>query len=195
VRQAPPKDPPMVKDILKEAEDHMRKSLDVLEQDLKGIRTGRASPALIERLPVPYYGTPTPLEQLATIAAPEPQLLTVRPYDPGALKDIERAIQSSELGLTPNNDGKIIRLQIPRLTEERRNELVKIVHKRVEETRVAIRNVRRDAQDHMRDFQKEKLISEDDLKRGRDDLQKLTDKIMEQVEAVGQRKEHDIREV
>lgn len=185
----------MVKDILKEAEDHMRKSLDVLEQDLKGIRTGRASPALIERLPVPYYGTPTPLEQLATIAAPEAQLLTVRPYDPGALKDIERAILSSELGLTPNNDGKIIRLQIPRLTEERRTELVKIVHKRVEETRVAIRNVRRDAQDHMRDFQKEKLISEDDLKRGRDDLQKLTDKIMEQVEAVGQRKEQDIREV
>jgi ribosome recycling factor len=185
----------MVKDALKAAEDHMRKSVEVLEQDLKVIRTGRASPALVERLPVSYYGTPTPLEQLATISAPEPQLLTIRPYDPGSLKDIERAILASELGLTPNNDGKLIRLQIPRLTEERRNELVKIVHKRVEETRVAVRNVRREAQDRLRDAQKDKLISEDDLKRGRDDLQKLTDKVMEQVEAVGQRKEDEIREV
>lgn len=185
----------MVKDVLKEAEDHMRKSIDVLDQDLKGIRTGRASPALIERLPVPYYGTPTPLEQLATISAPEPQMLMIRPYDPGSLKDIERAIQASDLGLTPNNDGKIIRLQIPRLTEERRHELIKVVHRRLEETRVSIRNVRRDAQDTLRDFQKEKMISEDDLKRGRDDLQKLTDKYMEQVEAVGKRKEDEIREV
>jgi len=185
----------MVKDILKEAEDHMHKSVEVLEQDLKGIRTGRASPALIERLSVNYYDTPTPLEQLATISAPEPQLLTVRPYDPGSLKDIERAILASELGLMPNNDGKIIRLQIPRLNEERRNELVKVVHKRVEEARIAVRNVRRDAQDQMREFQKEKLISEDDLKRGRDDLQKLTDKYTEQVDAVGRRKEQDIREV
>ncbi|MGH2594236.1 MAG: ribosome recycling factor [Anaerolineae bacterium] len=185
----------MVKDILKEAEGHMHKSVEVLEQDLKGIRTGRASPALIERLSVNYYDTATPLEQLATISAPEPQLLTVRPYDPGSLKDIERAILASELGLTPNNDGKIIRLQIPRLNEERRNELVKVVHKRVEEARIAVRNVRRDAQDQMREFQKEKLISEDDLKRGRDDLQKLTDKYVEQVDAVGRRKEQDIREV
>ena len=185
----------MVKDALKAAEDHMRKSVEVLEQDLKVIRTGRASPALVERLPVSYYGTPAPLEQLATISAPEPQLLTIRPYDPASLKDIERAILASELGLTPNNDGKLIRLQIPRLTEERRNELIKIVHKRVEETRVAVRNVRREAQDRLRDAQKDKLISEDDLKRGRDDLQKVTDKIMEQVEAVGQRKEDEIREV
>jgi len=185
----------MVKDILKEAEDHMRKSIEALEQDLKGIRTGRASPALIERLTVNYYDTPTPLEQLATISAPEPQLLTIRPYDPASLKDIERAILVSELGLTPHDDGKIIRLQIPRLNEERRNELVKVVHKRVEEARIAIRNVRRDAQDHMREFEKEKLISEDDLKRGRDDLQKLTDKYTERVDAVGQRKEHEIREV
>jgi len=185
----------MVKDVLKEAEGHMRKSVEVLEQDLKGIRTGRASPALIERLQVMYYGTPTMLEQLATISAPEPQMLMIRPYDPGSLKDIERAIQASELGLTPHNDGKLIRLPIPRLTEERRHELIKVVHKRVEEARVAVRNVRRDAQDTLRDFQKEKMISEDDLKRGRDDLQKLTDKYMEQVDAVGQRKEDEIREV
>jgi len=185
----------MVKDILKEAESHMSKSVEVLEQDLKGIRTGRASPALIERLQVAYYGTPTPLEQLATISAPEPQLLAIRPYDPGSLKEIERAILASDLGLTPNSDGKIIRLQIPRLTEERRNELVKVVHKRVEEARIAVRNVRRDAQDKMRDAEKEKLISEDELKRGRDDLQKLTDKMTEQVESVGQNKEQEILEV
>jgi ribosome recycling factor len=186
----------MVKDVLKEAEDHMRKSVEVLDQDLKGIRTGRASPALVERLPVNYYGTPTMLEQLATISAPEPQMLMIRPYDPGSLKDIERAIQTSELGLTPNNDGKIIRLQIPRLTEERRHELVRVVHKRLEEARVSVRNVRRDAQDSLRDSQKKlKLISEDDLKRGLDDLQKLTDKYVEQIEAVGKRKEDEIREV
>jgi ribosome recycling factor len=185
----------MVKVILKEAEDHMSRSVEVLEQDLKGIRTGRASPALIERLPVAYYGTPTPLEQLATISAPEPQLLAIRPYDPGSLKEIERAILASDLGLTPNNDGKIIRLQIPRLTEERRNELVKVVHKRVEEARIAVRNVRRDAQDKMRDAEKEKHISEDELKRGRDDLQKLTDKMTEQLELIGDRKEQEILEV
>ena len=184
-----------VKDILKEAEGHMHKSVEVLEQDLKGIRTGRASPALVERLMVNYYGTPTPLEQLATIAAPEPQLLSIRPYDPGSVKEIERAIQASDLGLTPNNDGKIIRLQIPRLTEERRHDLIKVVHKRVEESRVALRNVRRDAQDKLRDLEKGKQISEDDLKRGRDDLEKLTHKIMEQVEDVGKRKEQEIREV
>ena len=185
----------MVKDILKAAEDHMQKSVEVLEQDLKTIRTGRASPALVERLPISYYGTPTPLEQLATISVPEPRMLAIRPYDPGSLKEIERAILASDLSLTPNNDGKIIRLPIPRLTEERRHELVKVVHKRVEEARVAARNVRREAQDQMREAQKEKLISEDDLKRGRDDLQKLTDKIMEQIDAVGERKEQEIREV
>lgn len=189
----------MVKEILKEAEDHMLKSVEVLEQDLKGIRTGRASPALIERLLVPYYGTPTPLEQLATISAPETQLLAVRPYDPGSLKDIERAILASDLGLTPNNDGKIIRLQIPRLTEERRNELVKVVHKRMEEGRIAIRNVRREAQDRLRkaekDNEKDKHITEDELKRGLDDLQKLHDKYIEQIEAVGEDKEEEILEV
>ncbi|HEY4690901.1 MAG TPA: ribosome recycling factor [Anaerolineae bacterium] len=184
-----------VKDVLKETEGHMHRSVEVLGQDLKGIRTGRASPALVERLSVMYYGAPTPLEQLATISAPEPQLLSIRPYDPGSLKEIERAILASDLGLTPNNDGKIIRLQIPRLTEERRNELVKLVHRRVEETRVAVRNVRREAQDKLRDLEKSKQISEDDLKRGRDDLEKLTHKLMEQVEEVGRRKEQEIREV
>lgn len=185
----------MVAETLKEAKGHMRRSIGILEEDLKGIRTGRASPALIEKLLVQYYDTPTPLEQLATISAPEPQLLTIRPYDPASLKDIERAIQASELGLTPNNDGKIIRLQIPRLTEERRKELVKLVNKRIEEARIAIRNVRRDAQDQMRKMEKDKEISEDDLKRGREDLQKVTDENIEQTGKVGKHKEEEILEI
>ncbi len=173
----------------------MQKSLHALELDLRAIRTGRASPMLVERVMVNYYDTPTPLEQLATIAAPEPQLLTIRPFDAHSIKDIERAILASDLGLTPNNDGKIIRLVVPRLSEERRNELAKVVHKRLEEARISIRNVRRDTQDTLRDFEKEKMISEDDLKRARDDLQKLTDKFIEQAEAISRRKEEEIREV
>lgn len=185
----------MIKDLLHETEDHMKKTVHALEQDLSAIRTGRASPALVERLLVDYYDTPTQLQQLAVISAPEPQLLTIRPYDPSSLKNIERAIQASELGLTPNNDGKIIRLNLPPLTETRRNELVKVVHRRLEEARVSVRNIRRDALKDMRDFEKEGLVSEDDLERGENDLQKLTDKYIEQVNAVGARKEAEIREV
>lgn len=185
----------MIKDLLRETEDHMKKTVHALELDLSAIRTGRASPALVERLIVDYYDTPTQLQQLAVISAPEPQLLTIRPYDPGSLKNIERAILASELGLTPNNDGKLIRLSLPPLTESRRNELVKVVHKRVEEARVSVRNIRRDALKDMRDFEKEGLVSEDDLERGEEDLQKLTDKYIEQVNAVGARKEAEIREV
>lgn len=188
-------DPTLAKDTLKEAEDHMQKSLHAFELDLRSIRTGRASPMIVERLMVNYYDTPTPLEQLATIAAPEPQLVTIRPFDVHSIKDIERAILSSDLGLTPTNDGKIIRLAIPRLSEERRNDLIKVVHKRLEEARVSIRNIRRDAQDTLRDFEKEKMISEDDLKRAREDLQKLTDRHIEQAEALSKRKEEEIREV
>lgn len=185
----------MVKDALIEAESRMRGAVRSLDEDLSTIRTGRASPALIEKLSVEYYGSPTPLVQLATISAPEPRLLTIRPFDPGSMKDIERAIQSSDLGLTPNNDGKIIRLNIPSLTEERRHELVRVVRNRTEEARVAIRNVRRDTQNDMRDFEKEKLISEDDLQRGEDDLQKLTDQYIEQVNEASDRKEKEVLEV
>lgn len=188
-------DPTLAKDTLKEAEEHMNKTIHALELDLRGIRTGRASPMLVERVMVNYYDTPTPLEQLATISAPEPQLLTIRPFDAHSIKDIERAILASDLGLTPSNDGKLIRLVVPRLSEERRSEMVKLVHKRLEEARISIRNIRRDAQDTLRDFEKEKMISEDDLKRGRDDLQKLTDKYVEQAETVSKRKEEEIREV
>jgi len=188
-------DPSLAKEALKEAEDHMQKSVHALELDLRAVRTGRANAMIVERVMVNYYDVPTPLANLATIAAPEPQLLTIRPFDMHSIKDIERAIQSSDLGLTPTNDGKIIRLAIPRLSEERRNELIKVVHKRLEEARVAIRNIRRDTQDTLRDFEKEKMISEDDLKRGRDDLQKLTDKSIEQAESISKRKEEEIREI
>src|SRR3990170_8610551 len=166
----------MVSDALVEAESRMKGAVRALEEDLAAIRTGGPSPAIVERLAVDYYGTPTPLMQLATISAPEPRLLTIKPFDPGSLKNIERAILASDLGLTPGNDGKLIRLMIPALTEERRRELVKATHHRAEEARVAVRNVRRDVHNDLREFEKEKLISEDDLKRGEEDLQKMTDK-------------------
>ncbi len=185
----------MVKEALSEAEARMKGAVKTLEESLATLRTGRASPALIEKLEVEYYGTPTPLMQLATISAPEPRLLTIKPFDPGSLKNIERAIQASDLGLTPGNDGKLIRLVIPALTEERRHELVKATHHRSEEARVAVRNVRRDVHNDLREFEKEKIISEDELKRGEDDLQKMTDKMIEKVDALSKRKEGEIMEV
>ncbi|HEY67160.1 MAG: ribosome recycling factor [Chloroflexi bacterium] len=184
----------MIKELLRETEERMRKSIEVLEADLRTIRTGRASPALVERVMVEYYGTLTPLKQLAVISAPEPQLLTIRPYDPGSLGDIERAILKSELGLTPSNDGRIIRLPIPRLTEERRRELAKLVRHRVEEGKVALRNIRREALDDLREFEKEKLISEDDFYRGKDDLQDLIDRYSEQMDEISERKQREILE-
>jgi len=188
-------DPNLVKETLHDAEEHMKKTIHAFEIDLRAYRTGRASPAIVEHLTISYYDTPTPLQQLATITVPEAQVLMIRPFDAHSLKDIEKAISASDLGLTPNNDGKVIRLIFPRLSEERRNDLIKQVHKRLEETRVSIRNIRRDNQDLLRDFEKEKMISEDDLKRGRDELQKLTDKYIEQAETISKRKEEEIREV
>jgi ribosome recycling factor len=185
----------MIKDALTEAEERMKGAIGALSNDLAAIRTGRASPAIVERLDVQYYGSPTPLQQLATISAPEPRLLTIKPFDPASLKDIERAILASELGLTPNNDGKLIRLSIPALTEERRKGLTKVVHHRLEEARVAVRNVRRSVHEDMREFEKEKLVSEDDLKHGETELQKLTDKYIEKIEELGKRKEAEIMEI
>ena len=185
----------MIKDILKEAETRMHAAIQSLDDDLSGIRTGRATPALVEKLPVEYYGTPTPLMQLASISVPEPRSLLIKPFDPSSVKNVEKAILASDLGLTPNNDGKQIRLNLPALTEERRRELVKIVHNRLEECRIAVRNIRRDLHNDMRDFEKEKLISEDDLKRGEDDLQKITDRKVEEINEHGQRKEQEIMEV
>ena len=185
----------MIKDMLREAESQMKKAVKALENDLLTIRTGRASPALVERLPVDYYGTPTALNQLATISAPEPQMLTIRPYDPGSLRDIERAIQTSDLGLTPSNDGHLIRLILPPLNEERRRELAKVVRRRAEEGKVATRNCRRDALSDLREFEKEKLISEDDFFRGRDELQELTSRYTEMVDKIQERKEQEIKEI
>jgi ribosome recycling factor len=185
----------MIDDLLKETEARMKKTVEVLQGDLATIRTGRASPALIEKLRVDYYGTPTPLNQLAAISVPEPRLMIVRPYDPTSLSEIDRAILKSDLGLTPVNDGKLIRLPIPRLTEERRQELVRVVGRRVEEARVAIRNCRRDALRDLREMEKEKLVSEDEHYRGREDMQKLTDKYVEQVDEVGRAKEEEVKEV
>jgi ribosome recycling factor len=185
----------MLKDVYREAETRMRGAVQALEEDLSGIRTGRASPALVERLPIDYYGTATPLIQLASIGIPEPRSLLIRPFDVSSLRAIERALLASDLGLTPNNDGKAIRLNLPPLTEERRRDLVKVVHNRVEESRVAVRNVRRDIIKDLHEFEKEKMISEDDRKRGEEELQKLTDRYIEEINKVGERKEKEILEV
>ena len=185
----------MLKDVYKEAESRMRGAIQALEEDLAGIRTGRAHPALVEKLQVEYYGAPTPLVQLASISVPEPRQLLIRPFDGTTLRAIERSIQASDLGLTPNNDGKAIRLNLPPLTEERRRDLVKLVHNRIEEARVAARNVRRDSIRDLREFQDEKMISEDDLKRGEEEVQKITDRFIQEIEEIGQRKEREILEV
>jgi ribosome recycling factor len=184
----------LIRELLIETEGRMRKTVEALEGDLRTIRTGRASPALVERVMVDYYGTPTPLNQLAVISAPEPQLLTIRPYDPSSLADIERAILKSELGLTPASDGRIIRLPIPRLTEERRRDLAKLVRQRVEEAKVALRNIRRETLDDLREFLDEKMISEDQFYGARDDLQELTDRYTEQIDKIGENKQREILE-
>ena len=185
----------MIKEILREADMRMHAAIQNLDDDLAGIRTGRATPALVERLPIDYYGVPTPLMQLATISVPEPRSLLIKPFDPSSAKSIERAILASDLGITPNNDGKQIRLNLPTLTGERRRELVKVVHGRLEECRIAVRNIRRDLHKDMRDFEKEKLISEDDLKRGEEELQKVTDHNIEEINKHGLHKEREIMEV
>ncbi len=185
----------MIDEVLGELRERMEKSIEALQNDLMAIRTGRASPALVERLPVEYYGTPTPLNQMASIAAPEPRLLVIRPWDPSSLRDIERAILGSDLGLTPMNDGMLIRLSIPRLTEERRRDLVKVVSRRVEEARVAVRNLRRDALQDLKEFEKEKMISEDEFFRGKDKVQELTDEFIEKIDEIGQRKEEEVMEI
>jgi len=185
----------VIKDILKEGEARMNGTLQSLQDDLATIRTGRATPALVERLSVEYYGVPTPLMQLATIGVPEPRSLLIKPFDKTTLKAVERAILASDLGLTPNNDGQSIRLNLPPLTEERRRDLVKVVHNRLEEARVAVRNIRRDLIKDLKDFEDEKLISEDELERGEEEVQKMTDRFVADIERIGQTKEKEILEV
>jgi ribosome recycling factor len=185
----------MIRDLLKETEDRMKGAVISLEGDLAAFRTGRANPHLVDRVMVEMYGVEMPLNQMAVVSVPEPQQIAIRPYDAHALSAIERAIMKSDLGIMPNNDGKIVRLNIPRLTEERRRDLRKLVGKRVEEAKVAVRNVRRDTLNDLRDFEKEKMITEDDLHRGIDDLQELTDKYIKQIDEIGVAKEAEIMEV
>jgi len=183
-----------VDEIHSHAQDRMGKSIEVLKHELSTIRTGRASPGLLDRNVVDYYGTPTPINALATISAPEPRLLTIQPWDRQTIGPIEKAIQKSDLALNPTNDGQLIRLAIPQLNDERRRDLVKLVQRRLEEARVAVRNTRRDAIEHLRKEEKDKLISEDDAKRGQDRLQKTTDQFIAQIDEVGKEKEREILE-
>ncbi len=184
----------MVEDLLRDAEHRMQRAVDVLEEDLKRIRTGRATPALVEKITIDYYGVPTPLIQLAAITVPEPRQISIKPFDPKTIPAIERAILTSDLGLTPNNDGSTIRLFLPPLTEERRQELVRVVHKRVEQARIAIRNVRRDVLKDLREMEDEKMISEDERRRAEDKLQKLTETYIEKANKAGELKEREIME-
>ncbi|HUZ03570.1 MAG TPA: ribosome recycling factor [Thermomicrobiaceae bacterium] len=185
----------MIDDVLADAEDRMRKTIDSLHRDLAGIRTGRAATGLIERVEVNYYGTPTPLNQVAGISAPEPRMLVVQPWDRGALGAIEKALRSSDLGLNPTNDGQLIRIAIPPLNEERRKQLVKVVRQKVEEDRVAIRNVRRDALAHIKDLLHDKQIGEDDERRGEHQLQELTNRYVTEADKIGKHKEDEVLEV
>jgi ribosome recycling factor len=185
----------MVDDFFEDVSRRMQKAIDVLKQDLTAIRTGRASSALVDRITVDYYGTPTPVSQVATISVPDARLLVIQPWDRKVLADIEKAIQKSDLGINPTNDGQVIRLAIPPLNEERRREMVKAVHRKMDEHKVAVRNIRRDAHDKLREREKKKEVSEDELKRSTDRLQKLTDRFIEEMEKVGKSKEQEILEV
>jgi ribosome recycling factor len=183
-----------VDDAQRVAQDKMQKSIEAFKHELSTIRTGRATPTILDRIQVDYFGTPTPVNALATISAPEPRLITIQPWDRHAMGAIEKAIQKSDLGLNPTNDGTIIRLAIPQLNDDRRKELVKMVQKRAEEARVALRNCRRDAVDMLRKEEKDKTISEDDLKRGQERLQKTTDQFVAQVDDIARNKEREILE-
>ena len=185
----------MIADVITDTKTRMAKAIEATKHEFSSLRTGRASPALLEQIRVDYYGTPTPINQLATITVPEPRLLVVQPWDRKMVKDIERGILKSELGLNPSSDGTHVRVPIPALTEERRKELVKVAHRHAEEGRVAIRNVRREAKEMIEQFEEDGDISEDDAKRGLDELQKLTDKYIADVEALLASKDKEIMEV
>ena len=184
-----------IDEVLLDAEERMQKSVEVFRQDAESIRTGRANPNMLDSLRVDYYGTVMPLKQLATVSAPEPRLLTVQPFDRGAVKAIEKELLKSDLGLTPNVDGAIIRLSIPAMTQERRQEMVKRLKRMREDTHVAVRNVRRDCLEQLRSMEKNKEISEDDLRRYQERLQKITDDYVGQADQVSSRKEADLMEV
>jgi len=185
----------MMDDLIQDAVRRMDKSVETTQHEFNSIRTGRASAALLDHVQVDYYGTPTPLNQLATINVPEPRMLTVQPFDPSSLKSIEKAIMESDLGLTPSNDGKLIRLPIPQLTEERRRELVKLTKQYAEEGRVAVRNVRRDAIKHLEELVRNGDVGDDDERRAEERVQKLTDDHVHKIDDLLKRKEAEIMEV
>jgi ribosome recycling factor len=185
----------MIDELLQDAREHMEKSVDATRHKFGSVRTGRASTALLDRITVDYYGAQTPLKQLATVSAPEARLLTVQPYDKSSIKNIERAIMESDVGLTPNNDGQIIRLQVPELTEERRKELVKVVRHLAEEGRVAIRNIRRDVMHDLRELRDAGEAGSDDEHRAEETLQKLTDEKVKELDGLLKAKEEEILEV
>jgi ribosome recycling factor len=184
----------MINDILEECKGKMNGAIHALENDLQGIRGNRASTALVDRLRVDYYGVESELRTLANLSTPDATTIMIRPYDKGVLKAIEKAIQEANLGINPNSDGEVIRLNMPPLTRERRQELVKFLHKRLEDARIAIRNIRRSANDDLKEYEKEKMISEDEAKSGQDKVQKLTDDFIAKVEELGKAKERDILE-
>lgn len=182
----------MVQEQINDAKARMHKAVEALKAELASVRSGRASTGLVDHIKADYYGTPTPLNQIATITTPDARLIVITPFDKGAMGAIEKAILKSDLGLTPTNDGTVIRLSIPPLTEDRRRDLAKHVRKRVEEARVAVRNVRRDIHDHIRKIEHEHQISQDDLHRSESDLQKLTDEQIKEVDSIGDEKEKDL---
>ena len=184
----------MIEETYQETRDRMSKSIASFQHDLQRVRTGRASASLLDGIRVDYYGTPTPLNQMATVAIPESRLITIQPWDASVIKDIEKAIQKSDLGLTPSNDGKLIRIAIPQLTEQRRKELVKVVNKTSEDYKVAIRNIRRDANELLKGFKKDGDISEDDAFKAQDQVQKITDEYIRRVDEIAKAKEKEILE-
>jgi len=183
------------KEIAKEAERSMLKAIDAMESDFHGMKTGRASPALVEKIHVEYYGSEAPLMTLASISVPEPQVIMIKPFDPTTLKAIEKAIQISDLKLNPNNDGKLIRINIPPLTQERRKEIVKLVHRRLEEARVSVRHARQEAMKSLKEYEDEDLITEDDHKRGKEDIEALTKRMIEKADELSARKEREVMEM
>lgn len=185
----------MIKDSIENAEERMKKAMDALRRDLATIRTGRASPALLDRVTVEYYGTDTPLNQVAGVSAPEARMLMIQPWDRGTIPAIEKAILKSDLGISPSNDGQVIRLNVPPLTEERRKQLVKTVHTMVEESKVAVRNVRRDALHSVHKLTTDKQISEDDERRGNSQIDELSKRYTDEASAIGKDKEHEVMEV
>jgi ribosome recycling factor len=184
-----------VEESLKDASQKMKSAISVLREEFGGIRTGRATPAILSRINVDYYGSQVPLNQLASFSVPEPRLLVIQPFDKNAISAMEKAIQSSDLGLTPSNDGNVIRLSFPQLTEERRKDLIRMVHQRAEEARVAVRNVRRHHKDELERLEREHAISEDELRRAEKELQKVTDQHVSEIDDVLGHKEKELTEV